>query len=70
MAGKQLFPEEGGIHLTREFHFSYAKGTDRIQITPQNDASSSSDYYDLSGRRIASPRHGVYIHNHQKIVIP
>lgn len=62
--------EEGGIHLTREFHFSYAKGTDHIQITPQDDISSDNGYYDLTGRRIASPRHGLYIHNHQKTIIP
>ena len=60
--------EEQGISLTREFHFGYAKGTDHIhQVIPTE--TSDQPYHDLTGRRIDTPRHGVFIHNHKKIII-
>lgn len=42
---------------------------DGITETVANDSSKQNNaYYDLQGRRIQAPQHGIYIHNGKKIV--
>lgn len=48
--------------------FDYAGAVDGIKDMKQN-ASKSSVYYDLQGRRIAKPAKGIYINNNKKVVV-
>ncbi len=60
--------EEDGISLTRRFNFAYPYGTDGIREI-SHEVQADGNYYDLTGRRVASPTRGIYIHNGKKIVV-
>lgn len=49
------------------FYFGNGETTGISNATMGNEAEST--YYDLSGRRIAAPKHGLYIHNGKKVYI-
>lgn len=49
------------------FDFGNGETTGISNATMGNEAEST--YYDLSGRRIAAPKHGLYIHNGKKVYI-
>ena len=49
------------------FDFGNGETTGISNATMGNEAEST--YYDLSGRRIAAPKHGLYIRNGKKVYI-
>ena len=55
-----------GASLIRTFHFAYPQGTDGIH-SPHTTKTTDDTYYDLSGRRITQPSHGIYIHQGKKM---
>ncbi len=60
---------EDGITFEREFHFAYTQGTTAIHQV-KNNIDSTTEWYDLNGRRIAKPNtKGVYIQNGQKFIV-
>ena len=58
---------EGGITLTRAFHFANPNGTTEIANIADTN-STSPTYYDLSGRRVSQPSKGLYIHQGKKVI--
>ncbi len=59
---------EDGISLTRQFHFAYTHGTDGI-VDLTRDNGQDSRCYDLTGRRVDNPAHGIYIRQGKKAII-
>lgn len=50
-----------------EFDLDLGSATGVTSI--DNSLLTTDDYYDLQGRRISQPTHGIYIHNGKKVVI-
>jgi hypothetical protein len=67
-AGKALLPAnlvDGSNVKSLNFVFEEATGITRMEtITLDNDA-----WYDLTGRKVAEPTQGIYIHNGKKVFI-
>ena len=52
------------------FDFGEEEGeTTGINAAALSDSNAANTYYDLSGRRVASPKHGLYICNGKKVYI-
>ena len=64
----KVMAEENGCSYIREFHIGYTLGVNGISEV-SHEAPSDNKYYDLTGRRVSSPTHGIYIQNGKKIVI-
>lgn len=64
----KVMAEENGCSYIREFHIGYTLGVNGISEV-SHEAPSDNNYYDLTGRRVSSPAHGIYIQNGKKIVI-
>ncbi|MBO4611839.1 MAG: C10 family peptidase [Bacteroidaceae bacterium] len=53
------------------FTARFSEATDGIENVPQTKSSiSDNDIYDISGRRVSHPIHGIYIKNGKKTIVP
>jgi hypothetical protein len=48
---------------------SPSTGIEKATLNTQPSTLNAQPYYDLSGRRVAQPANGVFIHNGKKVVI-
>ena len=64
------FPASGTGAGVQGFLFDFeGSETTGINAAALSDSNAAKTYYDLSGRRVASPKHGLYICNGKKVYI-
>ena len=60
---------QDGISLTRSFNFAYEKGSSAIIPVLSDEDDSDEPLYDLLGRKVTTPRPGIYVRKGEKVIV-